>query len=283
MKKQLIIPSTELFSNAKDFFTEIIKINKETNFSLRNFARKLKWPVGYISDVIAERKAFTLLRALQFAEVFSLCAVQKERLTWFAMVENGNEEVKNFFLKKLTLKSEDLLKDTIIIKNAELYNTTAAVCTFLILKRRMMIAADILQELRLSYLTEEKVNKALAEIAENKYLTWNALGELKEVNVNFTFDDYESRGDNATENIKLHKETTQNFLDYINNPSSPMTYHSGLLQIKKGQFMSVALQIIALRNWLLEISEENTINRNNEETYRLMQFDLNLFPVTDFT
>jgi len=49
--------------------------------------------------------------------------------------------------------------------------------------------------------------------------------------------------------------------------------------------MSVALQIISLRNWLLEISQENTItaNTNREETHRLMQFDLNLFPVTDIS
>lgn len=281
--KNIIIPPSECYSNASDFFAMFVKTNKEgnSNFSYRFVASKLKWPIGYIPDVIAGRKAFTLLRALQFADYYKLRSVDKERLTWFALVESDNEEVKSFFLKKLHLKPQDVLRAPIALKCPDLYNTTSALCAFLILKKRRMTSSQIIEQMRLPYLTEKKVLESLDEIEKNRYLVWDSAGELIENNANFTFDNYCEVDGKPFVNIGLHREPTESFLKFIESPRGPVTYHSGIIQVRKDQFMSLALQIISLRNWLLEVSDENVRTATVEDTHRLMQFDLNLFPVTE--
>jgi hypothetical protein len=141
-----------------------------------------------------------------------------------------------------------------------------------------MNADEILKELRLSYLTEEKVKRALSEIEKNHYLVWNSNGDLIEINASFTFDD---KVEEAFANLKLHKEPTLNFLNYIETPSAPAAYNTGVLQIRKGQFDLVAKQILLLRNWLVEVSEDNIHTATEGDQHRLMQYDLNLFPITE--
>lgn len=283
--KKTLIPSPKLYSNAADFFAEFIKSNKvgHSKFSYRIIANKLKWPIGYIPDIIAGRKAFTLLRALQFADYSKMSSSDRERLTWFALLENENEEVKVFFQKKLHLSHKDVLKPTIILKDADLYNTTAAICAFLILKKCRMTVSEIMEQMYLPYLTKLKVSKSLAEIESNQYLIWNSAGVLVENNANFIFDNFNEEDGKPFVNLELHKESTESFFKFIETPRLPSTYHSGIVQIRKGQFMSVALQIMSLRNWLLEISKENITTANMEDTHRLMQFDFNLFPITDIS
>jgi hypothetical protein len=281
--KKILIPSPQLYSNAADFLSELIKCNKaeQSKFSYRIIANKLKWPLSYIPDVIAGRKAFTLLRALQFADYSKMSSSDKERLTWFALLENENEDVKVFFQKKLHLTPNDVLRPAIVLKDADLYNTTAAICSFLILHKRRMTVVEIMQGMYLPYLTKSKVSKCLAEIEKNQYLVWDSSGRLIENNANFIFDNFNEQDGKPFVNIELHKESAESFLKFIETPKAPSTYHSGIVQIRKGQFMSVALQMISLRNWLLDISNENISSANTEESHRLMQFDLNLFPVTD--
>lgn len=282
--KKIIIPATAAHSNAASFFTEFISANKEAqaSFSFRYIANKLKWPVGYISDVMAGRKIFTLLRAIQFSEYYKLRSVDKERLTWFALVENENQEVKAFFLKKLTLAPEDVLIPEIKINDSSLYNPLCVICDFLIMKQELLGPEEILNSLKLSYLTLEKVKKCLGEIVKNRYLVFSQDGKLIENHVNFSFDNYSSNKElpPTFHNINLHTEPTQNFLEFINAPEAPSTYHTGTIQVRKDQFMSIALQIVALRNWLLDISKDNIETANDEHAHRLMQFDMNLFPVT---
>jgi hypothetical protein len=281
--KKTKVPSPELYSNAKDYFTAFVGINKteSSNFSYRFIAKKLKWPLGYLSDVIAGRKTLTLTRALQFGAAYKLRSVEQERLTWFALVESDNAEVKSFFYKKLHLTPHDVLLPPIVIKDPALYNTLAAVTAFLILTGRRQTATEILAQVSLPYLTEKKVAKALSEIEKNRYLVWGAGGELVENNAHFAFDNYDGRNETPFLNLELHKETTESFLSYIKTPKRPAAYNSGLILVRKDQFMSLALQIISLRNWLVEVSKENIRTATPESAHRLMQFDLNLFPVTE--
>lgn len=283
--KKIIIPLIECYTSASDFFSVFVKTNKECNshFSYRFVASKLKWPIGYIPDVIAGRKAFTLLRALQFADYYKMRSVDRERLTWFALVESDNEEVKSFFFKKLHLEPQDVLRTPIVLKSPDLYNTTSALCAFLIFKKHRMTSSQIIEQLHLPYLTETKVSESLNEIEKNRYLVWNSDGDLIENNAHFTFDNFCELDGGPFVNIGLHKEPTECFLKFIESPRGPATYHSGIIQVRKEQFLSLALQIISLRNWLLEISDENVRTATLEDTHRLMQFDLNLFPVTEIS
>ncbi len=279
MKKNKL-PSPHDYTNASDYFKDFMSINKNinANFSFRFIGNKLKWPSGYIPDVIAHRKVFTLTRAVQFADHYKMREVDKERMTWFALVESENEDVKAFFQKKLTIMAKDLHNPSITLNDPDLYNTIASIVDFLILKKRRMTTSEILKELRLSYLTEEKVKRALSEIEKNKYLVWDSNGKLIETNASFTFDD---KDEETYSNLKLHREPTLNFLNFIESPCAPAIYNTGVLQIRKGQFDLVAKQILLLRNWLVEVSEDNIRTATENDQHRLMQYDLNLFSITD--
>lgn len=286
MRKKLN-PSPQLYSNAATFFADFIKINKEenSNFSHRLIASKLKWPVSYISDIIAGRKVLTLPRVLQFSDFYKMNSFDRERLIWFALAESENDEVKSFFHKKLHLSSKDVLKPAIPLKDANLYNTLAAVCAFLILKKHRMSASEIMEQIYLPYLTTEKIAEALSEIDKNHYLVWNSQGELITNNADFVFDNFSEDDGEPFVNLELHHETAKSFLHFLKHPKSPSVYQSGIIQLRKGQFMTLALQIISLRNQFIEISQENVVSATakENENYRLMQFDFNFFPVTELS
>lgn len=105
------IPNVKRFNNAADLFAKIYEINKQdkSSFSHRVFARKMKWPASYLSDVIKGRKKLTLSRGIQFATIFKLTVIQTEHLISLCLAENEDAGVSQYF--KTQLKNKDLTKE----------------------------------------------------------------------------------------------------------------------------------------------------------------------------
>ena len=80
--------------------------------------------------------------------------------------------------------------------------------------------------------------------------------------------------------FKSHKKYAQNVLEFCDKPFSPASLYSGFLEIPLARFDEVEAKILALRNFLSEVSNEKNLKRSKDlNKIMVFQFDLNLFPV----
>ncbi|RYZ76249.1 MAG: hypothetical protein EOP04_32290 [Proteobacteria bacterium] len=235
--------------------------------------------MSYVSDIISGRRSLTMLRAIQFADAYKLPSTDRERLTWFALAESENEEVKSFFQKKLRLQLEDISALVPSPVEHRIYNAMVAVCAFLKVRRKRMSKDQILAELDLPYLNDAIVDEVLQEIEFNGYLTYDAEGNLIDSKTKFTFDNLSAVDGRNFVTIEMFKDTTESFLHFINHPKVPSTYHTGILHLRRDQVMPILLQLTQLRNWMSELSSENDRTAKAGNNNELLQFNIQIYSV----
>ena len=136
---------------------------------------------------------------------------------------------------------------------------------------------EIQNFLNLNDLDVEYIIKAQDYILKNKAVTVDAKTK-KITDFNYqVFDNFNERDDKPFIGIETHGYYAKNFEDYRKAPISPSTYQAGYVALKKEQFMPLALEIINLRNRMIDISIENL--KQKHENMHLMQFNFNFFKV----
>lgn len=282
MKARFLAPTA--YSNSQDYFGEFFAINKVRNskFSYRSFAEEIGWPTSYLPDLVSGRKKLSIQRALQFAEYFKMNNVNKDHILWLAVHRSprGSTETAEAF--NLRTNPNHLLYKTNEPHDSFLLYDTIWVSRLLIWKKKKMTAEQILNEFEISSVPEKRIQNALESIERQKIITWNPNGTLKEKAPEMPgeFDHANTKGDKLFEGLNLHKESTLNFLRFIDAPQAPSTYHTRIVAIPKEQFIPVAMKLIDLRNWIDELSRQH-LNESSEpeKTSHLMQLDINLFPI----
>ena len=75
------------YKTARSFIIAFINENRANRrrFSMRVLSRELNWPLGLASDIIANRKGFSVNRAIQICEYFDYTAEKKNRLILLAL------------------------------------------------------------------------------------------------------------------------------------------------------------------------------------------------------
>lgn len=282
MKIKFLTPVS--YSTIKEYFKEFYVINKIKNseFNYRTFAKELSWPTSYLHDVIVGRKKLSVQRTLQFVDYFKMNNINKEHLLWLTLQQSKKEEQENREAYNKKIDPNFILYDKDIHNNLSLQNDIALISFLYLWKRKKISADQILQEFAVPSLSIDRINKAADVIEEKNIFQWDKNNQLinKNIELSREFDHSNTKGDKRYEGIELHKDAAINFLEFINNPQSPSTYHSRIIAIPKGQFMPIAIKIIELRNWIDEISNQHVADSQEpEKTSRLMQLDLNLFPV----
>ena len=280
--KKLIVPSPQRYECASDYFEVFVTENKAKNsfFSFRYFATLIGWPKSYLSDVTKKRKKLSLQRATEFAEYFKMSGLDKERLIWFSLLEKRSDVSKEFVGTKLDLSAKHVIRPA--LKNLDIvqHHTMIEVFNLLRFTRKKMTAKEIKENFQIGGFSENDLMQALSTIEKEKLLSWDADGHLSKINGEIPgFDNYNKTDGKPYLGIELHQKYAENFLDFINSPKSPSTYNSSLVEIKKDQFMPIALKIIELRNFILEISEENQRDLKPTEPRRMMQINLDFFSI----
>lgn len=280
--KKLIVPSPQRFECASDYFEVFINENKAKNsfFSFRYFATRIGWPNSYLSDLAKKRKKLSLQRATEFADHFKLSTLDRERLLWFSLLEKRNKMSKAFVGPKLDLSAKHVMR--LSPKNLDIVQHHVMLEVFNLLRftRKKMTAKEIKEHFQISGFLEDEINQALNSIEKRKLFSWDTDGNLAKTNGEVPgFDNHDKTDGKPYLGIELHQKYAENFLDFINNPKSPSTYNSGFVEVKKEQFMPIALRIIELRNFIMEISEENQRDLNPTEPRRMMQMNLDFFSI----
>lgn len=282
MKIKSLIPVP--YSNIQEYLKEFYVINKIKNsdFNYRTFAKELSWPASYLHDVTVGRKKLSIQRALQFIDYFKMNNINKEHLLWLTLQQTKKEkhDAKEAYKKKTDPNS--LLYNKDVHDNLTLQNDVAFISFLYLWKRKRLSAEQILNEFAVPSLSIDRITKAAELISKKNIFLWDEKDQLLNpyIDLSREFDHSDTKGDQKYEGIELHKDAAINFLEFINKPQSPSTYHSRVIAIPKDQFMPIAMKIIELRNWIDEISNQHIIDsKAPEQTSRLMQLDLNLFPI----
>ena len=280
--KKLIVPSPQKFACATDYFKAFIKENKAANafFSFRYFAGRIGWPSSYLSDLAKNRKKLSQQRAREFAQHFKMDKLELERLIWFSLMEKPDESIRAIVDQKLTLSPKKVLRPTQEVPDLIQHHVVSEVLCILKFARKKLTATEITEQFAIPGFSLSEIEDALKYIEREKFLSWDKHGSLQTVHRdNPGFDNHDETDQKPYVGVELHQKYAENFLEFINNPKTPSTYNSGLVEIKKSQFMTVALRMIELRNWILELSAENQKDLNPSEPRRLLQINLDFFSV----
>jgi uncharacterized protein (TIGR02147 family) len=278
--KKLIVPSIQKYEVVSDFFTEFIEVNRAKNsfFSFRYFSNRIGWPSSYLSDLSKNRKKLSLKRAEEFSNHFKLSTLESERLIWLALASKVNKNLKNYANKKIKQTPLNILKPQKNVDSILKYHIACEVFTILMYSRKKLCAREIHEKYAVTGFSIEEIESSLRYIESLKILKWDENGCLIKSEGDLKgFDNFNKLDNEPFVGIEFHKKTVENFLEFINNPKLPSAYNSGFVEIKKDQFIPIAMKIIELRNWLLEISEQNQCELNSNEPRRLMQFNLDFF------
>lgn len=280
--KKLIVPSPQKFTCAADYFKTFIKENKTANafFSFRYFASRIGWPSSYLSDLAKNRKKLSQQRAREFARHFKMDKLELERLIWFSLLEKSDEGVRAIVDQKLTLSPRKVLRPTEKVPDLIQHHVVSEVLCILKFARKKLTATEITRQFAIPGFSLSEIEEALRYIEREKFLSWDKQGNLQSVHRdNPGFDNHNETDHKPYVGIGLHQKYAENFLEFISNPKTPSTYNSGLVELKKDQFMPVALRMIELRNWILELSAENQKDLNPSEPRRLLQMNLDFFSI----
>lgn len=280
--KKLYVPSIYKFDNISSFIKNFIEVNKvnNPNFSYRYFAKRIHWPSSYLSDLSKNRKKLSFKKAEELSEHLQLSSLEKERLIWLTLGEKKDLQSKLYVNAQVSKTTDQLLKTPINIQNIQQYHITVEILTILIFSRVKKSAQEILNEFQLPGFSIEEVDTAIQYIKKENLLTWNKKGQLLKINKRIEgFDNNNNKDSSPYQGIEIHTKYAKNFLGFISQPKTPSTYNSGLIEIKKDQFLPIALKILEVRNWLLELSDQNQKEVEAFEPRRLMQFNLDLFTI----
>lgn len=286
MKQKIKFISPMNFSDARSYFKDFFVNNKvnNSNFSYRLFAKLIGWPPSYLSDLVAGRKNLTVERALEFADFFKMNNINKEHMLWLALANAHKNKLDTFLLQKSEINPNKSLYHGESSMDETLCFDVVWVLQILTWKKKKLNSEELSATFAMPGFTPERLQRALDKIEQENYLEWNDDGSLRGKNIEthppMVFDHSDTKGDQRYQGIKLHSSSTTNFLKYIDNPHGPSTYHTRPVVIPKGQFLTVAMRMIDLRNWIDELSNQHLAQSADpaKDSY-LMQLDLNLFPL----
>lgn len=275
------------FSDAQSYFKNFFVTNKISNsqFSYRLFAKLIGWPPSYLSDLVAGRKNLTVERAFEFANYFKMNNLNKEHMLWLALANTHKNNLDTFLQQKSKVNPNASLYQSEAVLDETLLFDVIWVLQILTWQKKKLTVDELLATFEIPGFTADRLMRALDKIEKENYLEWSNDGRLcgknDKAHLPTAFDHSDTKGDPRYQGIKLHSYSTANFLHYINYPHGPSTYHTRPVVIPKGQFLTVAMKMIDLRNWMDELSNQHMAQSEDpSKDSHLMQLDLNLFPLT---
>lgn len=292
------IPAISNFNSSSNFLKSFYETNKQADktISYRSISHDLNWPNSYLHDIITGRKNLTITRAFEFAKFAKLSLQEVERLVYLTLIDSGTEEMKHYFLDKLSKElnfAPASLEDAVHENIHDAFNETTEelkgdICASAILKLFIWSKGKIdkndiskllflFPELADTAILEDKISK----LVKNKNIeiiptTDENIIEVKILNnsIHFIID---------KQNAHLGANFTDNMSKILRHKKVSGLFNSGYLIINKKKAKDIRFKINALRNWLLEVETESlNLESENQNESLLFQYDINFAPVIDY-
>lgn len=283
----MIIPKIKKFNSCSEYLKEFYEANKKNNknFSFRLIAKKLKWPISYLPEVISSKKNLSIQRALEFAAYAKLNSNDTERLIYLSLHSSLTPELKtiieNQFLK---MSSGEIFKSTISAEDHKifLHLESLAIHQYLNYHSGKLDIKHLLNSLvTFPNLTEEKVQQIIELLLVK--------GIIKEVGKNQfvvikqeIFFDQDAPGNEHNEEIhkrvlKVESEYANIYQRFLEKPFGSGCFFSGFLQIPNDKLEEANDKIFQLRDFLINLSNETL--KMEKDKKKVYQFAAHLFPL----
>lgn len=97
------LPDIRTMVSLRGYCQELVVINRleVRPISFRHWARKLRWPLSLLPDVIGGRRKLSMERCLQMATALELTQEETENLIRLAIMQNSSPLVTEFFCKQV--------------------------------------------------------------------------------------------------------------------------------------------------------------------------------------
>jgi uncharacterized protein (TIGR02147 family) len=281
------IPNIKNFYCIVDYFSSIYQVNKalKKSFSHRMFARKVKWPGSYLSDIIKGRKKITISRCLQFAQVFKLSHAETEYLLSLCLADYEDENVSSYF--KESVINKNIAKEKMLPFKSYLNlfdNIRGMYLRELILWGQGRIPVKELVKAQIPFpelMNDQVLNETLDFLLSKKLIKEikPAFYVVIEAEL-FTLDDddftIKNPGDLANHYIHQLEILNRLYKFYKGNGFS----FSGYIDITKERYPELQKRMFELRDWIISLSKEKkSDDLNKNETY---QVELHCLPMFDF-
>lgn len=287
-------PDISLYSNLHNFFQDFYFLNKELNpkFSYQYLAKKLNWSAPYLNDVFKGRKKLSLRRMIEFTNYLGISGPQEERFLILYLSDSDNEFAKSS-LKASALSSTNSALSTSNIPlekhqdYASVYDQYVAM--YLYYKKGEWSATDFLSSLALTTKpTPEQLEDSLERLVKGKIVSFDEASQKYIINQQdhtLLHLEEKAKAKNAedifNEVIRMDREYAKQYLDYTLSPrKGSICAFNGLIHLNDETYKEVCKRVVALHNFLVEISEksdgENLLNPKGPPK-KVWQYQLNLF------
>lgn len=279
---KIAFPALVEYTSYRSYFQDFLKVN-ETNksFSQRMVAKRLNWPISYISDLLANRKRLSVLRALQFAKLAKFDSFDTERFITLLFLTDNDEVVRNYFDNQLKAKQNHAPQKNSEISN-KLFLSLELVAVYDVLRwAKHSLSAKDIKRLLITFpdLTEQRIQDIMNDLVRFKLAQYNSSGKLTILIQNVYLDEAFSP-DNHEDLTRIHQEYTSNLQRSLCRQTKPRLLLSGFVNLPTERFDEIKSKFLILRNSLIEIEKEFDSTRKDFEGV-LFQFDLNMFPIIE--
>lgn len=292
--RKAFAPNINLYSEILPYLQDFYALNKVKNskFSYRYLALKLKWSAPYLNDVFKGRKKLSLTKALEFIQFLDLKGAKAERFL-FLFLSDSNTDFSESLLKNSALASRNTEKEhnrAMELEDFEKLQTLLDyyILYFLELNKGVWRAEDFLSKLTLQVKpTLNTLEIAINRLLKNNFIKYNSQTSLYELQVtdHLIFDqapvdksELEKRRLEVL--VKQEREYVTNFYNYLLKPiSEKRTFCSGIINLDMELFAEAQDRIFALRNYLYELDlkgQARYAEAKGPES-RIWQFSINLF------
>jgi uncharacterized protein (TIGR02147 family) len=277
-------PNILKFFTAKAYLEAFFDLNKSKvrGFSHRSFAAKIDWPVSYLSDVFADRKKFTVIRAVQFAQYVSLNSLETERLIYMALCEESDSSVQSYAQTRIIEKASDEKRES--TADYEFFTNVdfEAVMATLIWAGKKLSPKEIKSLLyTFPHLTEKRIKEGIDFLIAKSLIQFDEQGKVTSYCKDLVLDEQSSDSPNDT-GVRIHEQYADSFMNFTRAAQAPCMYNAGFFEIPRSEFMAIARKFLELRNWLADYVESTREKGKGRTTDTLVfQLDLNLFTIFD--
>lgn len=281
------LPDIKSFESPVEYFRELYQTNKalKSSFSHRSFARKVRWPSSYLSDIIKGRKKLTISRSLQFAQALKFTHLETEYLLTLCLSDYDDDRVRSFFREEVTYKNLSKAKQASFRGYLGLFdNIRAMYLRELILWGQGKVALSNLLEAQIPFpelKDPELLNETLRFLSQKKLIVETKPGFFKATeSETFALDD-----DAFT--IKHAPDLAKHYIAQLEILSRLYRYYtgagfafSGYLDFNKDRYPEIQKRMFELRDWMIGLSKEaKSADITKNDTF---QFEMHFIPMFNF-
>ena len=275
------------FLTIDEYIKSAVDHHKQRNYrnSDRSFALKIGWSASYLNDVCKKRKKATLPKILTLAKNLKLTPLQTEHVIYLCLANTEKKEVGSYFQKYIYANADKEIVSKQSSIDRQFFTNTLNGLVFEILRwaRKKMLASEILDLLTMikHRVTEAEIKQSINYLESNGIVEFDQQGTLIAFQEDHVLDERGS-GELERSGVDIHRQYSQNFMDFIDFFQSPSMFNSGFVEIARKDFMSIASKMLDMRNDLIAYSKKaNKFSKPSPWQSLVFQFDINLFPMLD--